>query len=60
MAGLETVFLRNSVYAAGGVIGVFKLSSCDFRPSKWPFRGVRGISEGSGEKGALELVELEL
>jgi hypothetical protein len=54
MAGLATVFLRNSVYAAGGVMGVLRVSSWLLRLSKCPFIGVRGISEGRGENGALE------
>lgn len=33
-------------------MGVLSVSSCDFRTSKCPFSGVRGISEGRGEKGA--------
>jgi hypothetical protein len=50
-AGELTVALRNSVYAVGGVIGVFIASSWFLMASKWPPMGVRGSSEGSGEKG---------
>jgi hypothetical protein len=48
------VFLRNSVYAVGGVMGVFIASSWLLSASKWPMIGVRGNSEGSGENGLLE------
>lgn len=54
-AGLLAVFLKKSVYAAGGVIGVFRHSSWLFKESKWPTMGVRGSSEGRGENGPLEV-----
>jgi hypothetical protein len=50
-AGELMVALRNSVYAVGGVIGVFIASSWLLRASKRPSIGVRGSSDGSGEKG---------
>jgi hypothetical protein len=55
-AGELTVALRKSVYAVGGVIGVLSASpeSGVLRASKFPpIIGVRGSSEGSGEKGTL-------
>ena len=35
-------------------MGVFMASSRLLSPSKWPMMGVRGSSDGSGEKGLLE------
>lgn len=42
---------RKSVYAVGGVIGVFSASSAFLRASNRPSMGVLGSSDGSGEKG---------
>jgi hypothetical protein len=53
IAGELMVFLRNSVYAVGGVIGVFMTSSRLLRASNCPMTGVRGSSDGNGEKGLL-------
>lgn len=39
------------MYAVGGVMGVLRASMSRLRASKRPSMGVRGSSEGSGEKG---------
>jgi hypothetical protein len=55
IAGELIVCLRNSVYAVGGVMGVFIASSWVLRVSKCVLIGVRGSSDGSGEKGVFRL-----